>query len=85
MHRLVVLGALILTVSLALTGCGSSSDADSTETSSGGSGTAAITMPEGWTMGDAVIRVDWAPDVYTEDPAAFGAELANALLQKMYE
>jgi hypothetical protein len=35
--------------------------------------------------GDAVIRVDWDPKVYTDDPADFGAQLANALLQKMYQ
>lgn len=35
--------------------------------------------------GDAVIRVDWNPAVYTEDPAGFGAELANLLLGKMFQ
>ena len=182
MHRLVILGALILTVSLALAGCGSSSDAESTETSSGGGGATAIALPDGWTMsdaltadevgaitgktmeefpeassaaqdgkpaggynatgvdgskiyfgvdvqggeagyenqlsyaepdsasdvsgvgdqatvltfsdgragiiarkGDAVIRVDWDPKVYTDEPSDFGARLANALLQKMYQ
>jgi len=32
--------------------------------------------------GDAVIRVDWDPKVYTYEPSDFGARLANALLQK---
>ena len=35
--------------------------------------------------GDAVIRVDWDPKVYSDDPADFGARLANALLAKMYQ
>jgi hypothetical protein len=34
--------------------------------------------------GDAVVRVDWDPQVYTDDPADFGARLASALLEKMY-
>lgn len=182
MHRLVVLGVLILAVSLALAGCGSSSDADTSDGSSGEGGSAAITLPDGWTItdalsaeeigavtgrtmevfpeassaaedgkptggytatgvdgskiyfgvdvqggqsgydlmlsyadpgsatdvsgvgdkatlvtfsdgragviarkGDAMIRVDWDPKVYTDDPADFGARLANALLQKMYQ
>ena len=182
MHRLIVLGALILTVSLALAGCGSSSDGGSTDAASDGGEAAAITLPDGWTMadaltaedvgaitgktmeefpeassaaqdgkpaggytatgvdgskiyfgvdvqggepgyesmlsyaepdsaadvsgvgdqaalvtfsdgragiiarkGDAVIRVDWDPKIYTDDPAAFGSSLANALLEKMYQ
>jgi len=173
---------LILTVSLALAGCGSSSDGGSTQASPGGGEAAAITLPDGWTMtdaltaedvgaitgktmeefpeassaaqdgkpaggytatgvdgskiyfgvdvqggeagyesmlsyaepdstadvsgvgdqatvvrfsdgragiiarkGDAVIRVDWDPKVYTDEPSDFGARLANALLQKMYQ
>ena len=35
--------------------------------------------------GDAVIRVDWDPEVYTDDPADFGGKLANALLAKMFQ
>jgi hypothetical protein len=35
--------------------------------------------------GDAVIRVDWDPQVYAGDPADLGGRLANALLAKMYE
>jgi hypothetical protein len=35
--------------------------------------------------GDAVIRVDWDPKVYTDDPAAFGSSLASALLAKMFQ
>lgn len=34
--------------------------------------------------GDAVIRVDWDPAVYPDDPADLGARLANALLGGMY-
>ena len=32
-----------------------------------------------------MIRVDWDPNVYTDDPAAFGSSLANALLAKMFQ
>ncbi len=35
--------------------------------------------------GDAVIRVDWDPAVYPDDPADLGARLANALLERMYQ
>jgi hypothetical protein len=35
--------------------------------------------------GDAVVRVDWDPQVYPDDPADFGSRLANALLATMYE
>lgn len=35
--------------------------------------------------GDAVVRIDWNPAVYSQDPADFGSELANALLSKMYQ
>lgn len=35
--------------------------------------------------GDAVMRVDWDPAVYTDEAADFGARLANLLLQKMFE
>ena len=35
--------------------------------------------------GDAVIRVDWDPKIYTDDPAVFGSSLANALLEKMFQ
>jgi len=34
--------------------------------------------------GDAVIRVDWDPTVYPDDPADFGGRLAGALLAGMY-
>jgi hypothetical protein len=51
---------------------------------------ALVTFSDGRTgiiarKGDAVIRVDWDPKVYTDDPADFGARLANALLAKMYQ
>ena len=36
-------------------------------------------------QGDAVIRVDWDPKVYADDPADFGSKLANALLAKMFQ
>lgn len=181
MRRSVVLGVLILAVSLALTGCGSSSETGTSDGSSGEGGSAAISLPDGWTMtdalsaedvgavtgktmevfpeassaaqdgkptgsytatgiegskiyfgvdvqggeadyelmlsyaepgsttdvsgvgdqaavvtfsdgragiiarkGDVVIRVDWDPKVYTDEPSDFGARLANALLQQMY-
>lgn len=35
--------------------------------------------------GDAVVRVDWDPAVYTDDPADFGSRLANTLLAKMFQ
>ena len=34
---------------------------------------------------DAVIRIDWDPQGYGDDPAAFGGRLANALLAGMYD
>ncbi|OPZ45591.1 MAG: hypothetical protein BWY94_01235 [Actinobacteria bacterium ADurb.BinA094] len=33
---------------------------------------------------DAVIRIDWNPKVFKDDPADFGSKLANLLLKKMF-
>lgn len=35
--------------------------------------------------GEAVVRVDWNPAVYTEDPSTFSGQLAGKLLENMYK
>jgi hypothetical protein len=35
--------------------------------------------------GDAVIRIDWPADIYGSDAAGLGEQLANYLMDKMYE
>jgi hypothetical protein len=65
--------------------------AGSSEDVSGvGDQAALVTFSDGRTgviarKGDAVVRVDWDPKVYTDDPADFGARLTNALLAKMFQ
>lgn len=61
-----------------------------TDVSGVGDQAALVTFSDGRTgviarKGDAVIRVDWDPSVYTDDPADFGSRLANALLAKMFQ
>ena len=61
-----------------------------TDVSGVGDQAAVLTFSDGRTgiiarKGDAVIRVDWDPKVYPDDPAVFGSSLANALLEKMYQ
>jgi len=62
----------------------------STDVSGVGDQAAVVTFSDGRAgliarKGDAVIRVDWDPKVYTDDPADFGSSLANALLAKMFQ
>lgn len=62
----------------------------STDVSGVGDQAAVVTFSDGRAgliarKGDAVIRVDWDRKVYTDDPAAFGSSLANALLAKMFQ
>ena len=182
MRRAMVQGILVLIVPLAIMGCGSPSTGDTPESSSSAGPSTAITLPDGWTMtdalsaeevgavtgktmevfpeassaaqdgrpagsytasgvdgskiyfgvdvaggeagyesmlsfaqsgsaqdvagignkaamvsfsdgrtgilvlnGDAVIRIDWDPKVYTGDATDLGTRLANALLSGMYE
>jgi hypothetical protein len=55
MRKAMVLGVLLVIAAIGVAGCGSSSDAGSTAAPSGGGGSSAtITLPDGWTMEDAI-------------------------------
>jgi hypothetical protein len=53
MRKFAAAGAFVLVVAIALAGCGSSSD-DETSGGTDSGGSASITLPDGWTMTDAL-------------------------------